>query len=86
MRDIIYNILVKYYGRMYGYELCDSMTNVIAQRINDGEFITRGDIMNYIWMNTTGGGVADEASTMIQEALPHLLKDTHYRSYNGKVS
>lgn len=86
MRDVIYNILVKYYGRAYGYQMCESMANFIATRINDGEYITRGDIMNYIWMNTTGGTTADAASTEIQAALPHLLQDTHYRSYKGRVS
>lgn len=85
MRDIIYNILVKYYGRMYGYELCDSMTNFIAMKINDGEFITRGDVMNYIWMNTSGGGVAEASSTEIQKALSHLIQDTDLHSYKGRV-
>lgn len=85
MRDIIYNILVKYYGRMYGYSLCDDMTNFIAQNINDGKFLTRGDVMHYIWVNTSGGGVAEMSSTEIQAALPHLIQDIDCRSYDGKI-
>jgi hypothetical protein len=76
MRDIIYNILVKYYGRMYGYSMCDAMTEFIANNINNGKFKTRGDVADYIWANTSGGGVAEMSSSDIQSAFPHLIQDT----------
>lgn len=80
MRDIIYNILVKYYHRLYGYDTCDFMANKIVDRLNDGTFKTREDIKMYIWINTSGGGVAEASSAEIQAALPHLIEDSDRRS------
>lgn len=75
MRDIIYNILVKYYARYYSYGLCEAMTDYMADKINEGVYKTHRDIMKYIWMNTSGGDTADMVASEIQAALPHLIKD-----------
>ena len=83
MRDIIYNILVRYYARLYGYWLCDAMAEYIADKINSGEFTTRKDVQMYVWMNTSGGGVAEEVGWAVHEALPHLIsaegKETRWK-------
>lgn len=82
MRDIIYNILVKYYGRMYGYDMCERMTEYIADKIEDEKFTTRADIQMYVWMNTSGGGVAELVGWAVHEALPHLISDSKYETRN----
>lgn len=84
-RSIVLGVLNKYYGRMYGSDLCEAMADQIMTRIYDGTFMTRGDIMHYVWCNTSGSGVAEMSSTDIQAALPHLLQDTDRRSRKGVV-
>lgn len=85
-QTVVFDILVESYGRMYGNDLCEAMAEHIVSRIDNGTFLTHGDIMNYVWMNTTGGGVADATATKIQSALPQRIQNNHRRSYKGKVS
>jgi hypothetical protein len=75
MRDVIYNLLVKVYGRIYGYTYCDTMTERIADKINNGG-VTQGDIMHYLWINTSGGMTAEYVSGKIREAFPTMIEDT----------
>lgn len=82
MRDVIYDILVKHYARLYGYSECDRMTEHIADKIISGEFTTRMDIQMYVWMQTSGGGVAESVGWYVHQALPHLISDEGVETRN----
>ena len=75
MIDRIHNILVKYYGKVYGYDLCEAMAETIAYHLNDSSFNTRSRIQNYLWANTSGGGAAEMASRDIMNEFPMMVKD-----------
>lgn len=80
MRDIVYNILAKYYGPLYGLGLCENMADQICERIIEGKFTSRADIQMYVWMNTSGGGVAESVGWEMHELLPHLISDSKYET------
>jgi hypothetical protein len=74
MKDRIYKVLVKYYGRMYGENLCEVLAEFIAERMNDNSFRTKRDVQTYLHMNTTGGGVAEMAATDIVNEFPMMFR------------
>lgn len=75
MTDFIYNILAPVYGRVYSYRYCGILAEQISERMQSREYTTRGDVMHYLWINTSGGDTAEMVSRRIMSAFPELLAD-----------
>jgi len=72
-KDVIEQVLLSNYRRMGGAMLCDYMAKYIDEHWekwqNDSWSTLNDEIRNYIWMNTSGGGVAQDSADRIEAAV-----------------
>lgn len=71
MNTKIYHILDDIYGNLYGGQV-EYMTETVENMVKSGTKWSK--VRNYLWMNTSGGGVSVHAADKIREAFPDRIE------------
>lgn len=69
-QDRITAILRESYERLYGGWLCEAMAKRIDEKWDEWLLTeNRDELMNYMWMNTSGGGVAEYTANRLRQEI-----------------